>query len=113
MNGSLRMVGVQNKDQCSKKAVYECPICGCQSYICKAHGGQLKDSDHIRFLVATKPFLCRYVCLYVEEEAEEEEDNEHGEEAIVSDSHQNMTMIMMKDEDDNEEVEESIRARTG
>ena len=32
--------------------------------------GQLKHSDHIKFLVAMRPFLCGYVCLYVEDDGD-------------------------------------------
>ena len=118
IHGSLGMVGVRNQDQCNKKAVYECPVRGCLSYICKAHHGQLKDSDHIKFLVATRPFLCGYVCLYVQEEAEEEGDNNYGQEPIVinsmdgqfdsdaaSSEHDNDTD---KDEDDNEQLQNHL-----
>ena len=73
--GRLGSVGSRHESRCNQKAVFECPDVRCGSYLCKRHFLQLKESFHIKFMVARNAADCGYVCFYVEEEEDDSSRN--------------------------------------
>ena len=69
--------------------------------------GQLKHSDHIKFFVATRPFLCGYVCLYVEDDGDNDLDsNESVEGRSILPSNSEPQEMFNNDQDKEEDEEE-------